>query len=458
MPNLFAYIVLLAWPIVIIVLFNKLPVTKAVIWSMLLSYMILPARTLIDLPLVPPIDKKTLPPIVMFAVCIMKYKDFKIAPSDDTARRLLLLFLITPIFTIATNADTLYFGDVIIPALTYYDMISITFNNICEFVLPFLIGRYFLASQEAHKELLIAIVIAFFFYSLPILWEIRMSPQLHVNFYGFFPHDFRQQMRGDGFRPVVFMGHGLLVAFFVSTALAAAIVLHAKKIKPMINMGALKLVFISVVLVLSKTASALIYGVFFFLALRFVSPKMHVRISLAVALLVLAFPVMRTEKIIPTEELVAYAATKSEERAQSLEYRFDNEDILLDRANLRKYFGWGTWGRNRVYDPNTGYDISVTDGIWIIVLGMYGYTGFFALFGLYAYVLLKMHLSVRKTKGDELSIFTSGICLIYAVNLFDLLPNSSLSMLTIAMGGALLGYAESLKEKKAADLQQPASR
>ena len=63
----------------------------------------------------------------------------------------------------------------------------------------------------------------------------------------------------------------------------------------------------------------------------------------------------------------AVALTKSivgEDRAGSLEFRLDNEDMLIARAMQRPLFGWGGWGRARVHDED-GKDISVTDGLWI---------------------------------------------------------------------------------------------
>jgi hypothetical protein len=59
------------------------------------------------------------------------------------------------------------------------------------------------------------------------------------------------------------------------------------------------------------------------------------------------------------------------ERAQSLEFRIDNEDMLVRKALERPWLGWGRWGRSRVYDEE-GRDLSVTDGLWIIVLGTGG--------------------------------------------------------------------------------------
>ena len=43
----------------------------------------------------------------------------------------------------------------------------------------------------------------------------------------------------------------------------------------------------------------------------------------------------------------------------------------------RPVWGWGGWGRNRVFDTS-GRDVSVTDGMWVIYLGVYGLVGLVA--------------------------------------------------------------------------------
>ena len=55
-----------------------------------------------------------------------------------------------------------------------------------------------------------------------MLFEIRMSPQLHRWLYGYYPFGFITQMRYGGFRPSVFMENGLVCAFFAMTAMVAA--------------------------------------------------------------------------------------------------------------------------------------------------------------------------------------------------------------------------------------------
>ena len=60
MPNLFAYIVLLLWPLVVWTLFQKLPPGRALIWAVLSGYMWLPPVANFDPPVLPPFDKNTL--------------------------------------------------------------------------------------------------------------------------------------------------------------------------------------------------------------------------------------------------------------------------------------------------------------------------------------------------------------------------------------------------------------
>jgi hypothetical protein len=64
----------------------------------------------------------------------------------------------------------------------------------------------------------------------------------------------------------------------------------------------------------------------------------------------------------------------SEDRAGSLQFRLDNEDVIIDHViNSRFWLGWGSWGAYLV-DDNT-----VPDGMWVITLGKYGVIGLVSL-------------------------------------------------------------------------------
>ena len=111
---------------------------------------------------------------------------------------------------------------------------------------------------------------------------------------------------------------------------------------------------------------------------------------------------------------------------------------MLERASQRIMFGWGRWGRSRIYDE-WGNDISVTDGRWIITLGQFGILGFLAEFGLLALTVFRAASALRFAESERDSVFLAALALIIAINMIDLLPNASLSPWTWLLAGALAG-------------------
>jgi hypothetical protein len=307
----------------------------------------------------------------------------------------------------------------------------------------------YIDNSEKQRTLLSLIVIAALIYALPSLWEIRMSPQLHKNFYGYFPHSWRQTIRQGGFRPVVFLGHGLYISAFFSLALAAAAILWKTKYKTLGRYGILITAFLIVVLLLSKSWGGVIYGLMALIIIRTATTKTWMTAALVIALFVGSYPLLRSSDTVPTEKITAFFIQYSEDRAQSLQFRFDNEDQLLEKANTRSLFGWGSWGRPRIYDPVSGRDLSVQDGTWIIIYGASGWLGYITVFGLLILPIIQ-HWRLSK-KTNTYDTYTTGLCFILAINLIDLLPNSSLNPLTFILAGSLLG---SYRYKLKANLNQ----
>jgi O-antigen ligase len=280
-----------------------------------------------------------------------------------------------------------------------------------------------------------------------MLYEVRMSPQLHTKLYGFFPHDWRQQIRAGGFRPVVFLGHGLLVAIFGCITAIAAFVLWRDKHQVTKGKGGIIFAYFCLVLVLCKTYSAVIYLLFIVSLVFFLSEKMRVRVMSLIAIAVLIFPAIRHQ--LPLSDITAFFMDLNPERAASLQYRFDNEDILLDKANEKPWFGWGSWGRNRVYNPVSGEDISITDGAWIIRFGAFGWLGYLATMGLVAYPVIVWAKHIKKgSAGKALSPYSLALCAIAVIYLIDQIPNASINHLTYLIGGALLGNAKLLSSTR----------
>jgi hypothetical protein len=434
LPNTFAYLALFAWPVVAVILFRALPLPRAIIWTILGGYLLLPEKTQVDFPLLPVFDKTFIPAASALLLCLTRLRNpMELLPRAPVPKILAILFLLVPFITIASNSDPVVFGPMVIRGLSLSDALAF---GAAVVLIPFLLGQRFLASEAALRDLLLAIALAGLVYSLPALFEVRMSPQLHTWIYGFFPHSFGQMIRFGGFRPVIFLKHGLEVALFFSMALLATAALWRGHRGPAKAQWALAGVWLLLTLLLCKTVSAWFYAALFLPVVLFAGRRMQHLALLVIGLAILLYPALRGADLVPTGQVEAVAAVIAEERAASLRYRLENEDILLERANLKPLFGWAGWGRNRVYDPQTGEDISTTDGHWVIVIGQYGWVGYVAQFGLLVWPLIMLGAS---RAGRRASFAAIALGIVLSANLLDLIPNSGISPLTWMLAGGLTG-------------------
>jgi len=440
---------LLSWPIVALWLYNTRPLNRATVWTILGGQLLLPVGAVIKLaPGVPQLDKATIPNLVALLGCVLVARQrVRLCSRIGLAEVLLLMLFVGPFITSELNGDMVITGGVPLPGLGYYDALSWVESQFAV-LLPFFLGRQFLRNAADSAEILRTLVIAGLVYSIPMLVEIRLSPQLHNWVYGYHAHEFGQQMRDGGFRPTVFMGHGLLVAFFMMTAVVAATALWRERARVAPVSQAAVTAYLSVVLVLCKTLSALLYGAVLVPLVRLATPRLQLRVAVVLAIIALGYPMARTTDLIPTRLLLEWSASYNAEREESLGFRFANEGRLLERASQRFIFGWGGFSRGRVYDIESGKDTSVTDGRWIVTLGQFGLFGFLAEFGLLALPIFSAAGAWRFTESAQDRVFLAALALILAVNLIDLLPNSPLFPWTWLLCGALLGRAEALRSAR----------
>jgi len=331
--------------------------------------------------------------------------------------------------------------------MEYYDSLAAIIRQGL-FVLPFLLGFAFIRNAKTHEELLWILAYAGLYYSIPMLIEVRLSPQFHTWVYGFFPHDFIQQKRAGGFRPVVFIGHGLLVAFFAMSSLVAVTTLRKLRSTIMGYSAGVIALYLGGVLILCKSYASIIYAILLVSLTQLATPKKQVQVARVLVLLVIFYPILRVVDWLPMNAITSIAAEFSEKRAASLQFRLDNEDLLLVKVREKPMFGWGTWGRNRAYDKRTGEDLSVTDGRWIIVMGEYGWVGFLVEFGILALPVIRSAKVIRYVTDRREQIVFAAINLLLAISIVDLLPNSSVSPWTWLLAGALIGRSENIKLKR----------
>lgn len=442
--NWFAYLILALWPIVAIWLYRSKSVTEATLWTILGGHMFLPVKTMVDLPMIPPLGKESIPALAAFLGCrFIAGRRIPFWGQRGWVSWLLLLFVLGPFITTELNDDAIFVGGHRLPPMEHYDAVSAVVNQLI-IIMPFFLGRQLFRNVEDHALMFRVLILAGLFYSLLMLFEVRMSPQLHQWLYGYFPHSFAQQVRFDGFRPVVFMGHGLWVAFFAVVTVIAATVFWQLKIKVRRFSPAGVTYYLLLVLLFCKSVAAIIYGYAAFLLIKVSSCKTQLRVARILVLIALLYPTMSIMNLFPHQTLMGWAESMSAERAQSLGFRFENEHMLVDHARQRLFFGWGGWGRNRVYNEEIGDDMTVTDGKWIITFGTFGWLGFIAEFGLLALPVFRAGTVFKKIKTQQEMTFLSAHALLVGVVMIDQLPNASLAPWLWLLAGTLLGRTEAI--------------
>ena len=442
-PNLVAYAALLIWPLVALYLYSRLPVAQATMWTILGGYLLLPFGTEIKFKMIPAFDKDSIPSLAAVVGCALyARRPPRFFRGFGLAEAFIVVLIVGPFITSMLNGDAIRIGETFLPGVGAYDAGS---AGIRQFILllPFFLGRQFLRNSEDNADILRVLVIAGLFYSLSMLFEVRMSPQLNRWIYGYTQFSWGDDIRNGGFRPEVFLANALLVVFFAMTATVAAAALWRTKTRILRLAPGGITGYLTFVLLLCKSLGALVYGAVLVPLVRWAGPRLQLRIACVLVSIALAYPTLRVADLVPTTSILEVASAVSADRAASLKARFDNEDQLLAHAWQRKWFGWGRWGRNRVYHGWLGRDSSITDGYWIITLGTFGLVGFAVTFGLLSLPVFRAAKALKFATAREAQ-YLSALALIVAINVFDCLPNASITSWSWLLVGALLGRAEAL--------------
>jgi len=438
-----APLALILWFPVSLLLFQflKRPAVAASI-SIIGAGILLPSGYVFDLPALPPIGRESVASIACLAALLTSQRKLMTQRKPLGGVESMTLVLIAAAFlTVLTNSDPRSVGTRMLQGLEPWDATALTADAVFSYGIPFYLGRVMFRNPRELRILLLSLVVGGLAYSVLVLWEVRMSPGLHHFYYGYHPAGFNMAKRElfFGWRPMVFVGHGLALSIFMLTTALGAAALHRgmpRKDGPVFLIAA---GYLSMIVVLCNSIGTIVYAMFTVPVAAMASSRLLRQILILGSLLVFLYPTLRATDIFPTDTLVEVAAAYSEDRADSLKYRFDNEDLLLDQARERLLFGWGGYGRSRVYDLDRGKDITTTDGYWIIILGEQGVVGFLGIFGM---LLLPVVAAVRATarRPSSPDVFVVlGAALIVVICAIDLLPNGAPTVRTVFCAGAIAG-------------------
>jgi uncharacterized membrane protein len=340
----------------------------------------------------------------------------------------------------------------VVNGLGAYDGISESMYQSFTWGLPYFVARIYFSDLHGLHTLGTVVFLGGLLYIPFCFVEMIMSPQLHRWTYGFHQHSILQSMRDGGFRPMVYMEHGLMVAMWMVSGSILGIWMNRAKILPDFIGGLpwggyvrkipfrLLLAGLIATTFLMRSSGALFLFIIG-LGVLFISTKTK---SVLLVWLLLAIPpaymVSRGTGWWTGENLSSAIADKfSAERAQSLQFRFDNETMLVKKALAGTFFGWGGWNRSRVFDQD-GRDLSVTDGLWIITLGTKGIYGLILLtlvITLPVYMLL-----YRSTPGQWRTAeygAVSAMSVLLALYMIDNLLNGMVNPIFMLFNGGICG-------------------
>lgn len=435
-PNILAFLALFIWVPVTAWIFTRYRPAEATMWSILLSIMFLPEVVAIDPPLLPPMDKTSMAVLWCFLACLWKGRDRLLAAKPFRGIDLLfVMLLLGNVGTSLTNEDALVTGAVVRPALGLYDAFALGIKDTLSIYLPFFIGRAMIRNRRDLDDLTRILLSTGMFYSLLALVEIRLSPQLHNWVYGFHQMDFTMTMRFGGYRPTIFMQTGMAVCMYLLGSSMMAIARNRAGMEK-----TWKTLYLPVIVVICKSSGAVIYGLLVW-PLLWMSQRFRILLPTAFALTALLYPVLRGTDVFPADALVEQAEKFNEERALSLWFRFDQEWQLMERARERPWFGWGGYNRNRLFEPSTGEDLSVTDGDWAIQVGTRGAVGFLGMYGLLTIPILLLFFRMKRLRSKRDRRLLSAVALLSSVITVDLLPNGLFNCLPLFLSGAIHGLS-----------------
>lgn len=452
-----AYLMLILWVPFGILMYSTLRPPVATMIVVLGGTLLLPEVLFFDFPLIPPLDKHGIVCLSGFIGIMIRNRRqfFRTKPFSGIGALVYLLFG-SIVATTLTNMDPVPLADRALQGTSIGDINAQGVRDMITLALPFVIGRASFRTQKDLREVVKLIAVFGVLYSLLALLEIRLSPQLHRWIYGYHQHSFSQTFRWGGYRPTIFLAHGIAIGMWFMAA-ATATIAHSRVSPKLLKLPSKAMaVYMSILFIFIKSTGAIVYALAAFPAAWFTSAKFQLRLGMILAVLAGAYPALKVTGLFPEEEMVNLALSITADRADSLQDRFDNDIMLTNRARERILFGWGPYGRGRVYD-DTGKDISVTDGWWIIQLGGRGAVGLGILFGFLLLPIFYLHRNQKKIpdKKDRLLLGSLSLCCVFYV--IDLMPNGLYNSLPFFLSGMLLGLTEGIiaAAKKAQRAAQP---
>ena len=421
-----AQALLFVWFLVAMFLFSKMTSPRALIFGICASIMFLPMAEF-DISLIPG-RKDVYSNLGLLAAALL----FDPQPLFAFRPRLvdlpMILLCLTPFVSATANGQQ------------PYNAFASSMAAVVTWGLPYLLGRSYLTNVQSLWQMAHGIFIAGLIYAPGCIFEMFMGPTLHLRVYGTLAFsDYLQSMRWGGYRPTMFMQHGLMVSTFMCCAAMMGIWLWTNKAYRKVYglpAGA-TVAFLLAVAIWCKSTGAIILMIVGLSVLFFTRFVRNGVLVYVLASAPLVYILARTVGGWTGDNAVQLATDYlSVDSGGSLQVRFGNENVLVERAMLKPLFGFGTDGEFLVKDYNNRIT-SIPDGLWVIALGSGGLVGLVALFGsMILPTLAFIRRFPAKTWGQPAMAAPAALGVFLITYAIDCLMNAMINPIyLVALGG-----------------------
>ena len=327
-----------------------------------------------------------------------------------------------------------------------YDGLSGVLDRTFIWGVPYAIGRMYFWTFAGLRDLALGILISGLVYTPFCLWEVRMSPQLHVQLYGYFAHGggFAQVFRFGGWRPMVFMHHGLMLGLWMAMATLMAFTLWYSGTKKTFLGMPMFMIFagLAVLCVLIKSSGSIALLVLGMAALIL---GKHLRFGLLIWVLMLVpalYAGLRTPGLWDGQNLVELVDdVLGPDRAHSIDYRLEAERLLIDKGMEQPVYGWGEHDRGRVEWDKSPDGRVVPDGQWIQALNVNGIVGIVSLLLVFLVPVAALTVKVSPAMwAHNQLVMLGGISMMPILFMLDNLLNAMVNPIYIIVLGGITGY------------------
>jgi hypothetical protein len=436
--NLFAYLVLVAFVPLAVVVFGRVRPSLAAATLALAGCLFLPELAAFDLELMPALGKENITYLaILLGALLHRPRVLASAGPGRGPEALLLLMALGNVGTVWSNPEPVFVGPNPIPGLTAYAAVSMTLKDLMRFALPFFLGRALFRTEEELRDLMTVVAAAGLVYGVFVVAEIALSGVFRVfqfgqQIYGTFTAI--PEWRYGGIRPVVFMMHPLALSIFVATSVIAAAGLAKARLRVFGLSATLTRALLLIVLLLCRNVASVIFGFSMAALIAFARPRSIATVALGLSLFVCVYPALRLADLFPRDQIVALAEAFDPERARSLAGRFDEEEEVLRSTRDRLWLGWGEYSRIRANEEGL-------DGYYNIESGVVGILGMelrLAMLLLPVVVAWRAQPHAASARGQQL---LAALMVMLAVRAVDMIPNGWWTNLPVFLAGALFGVS-----------------